>query len=392
MRETVRTLLIDSNGLTWKSIFADTILKGILGLSSSSPLGRRLEACQIGQALLGERNKSLSYVLDWREAICERNELDVEVCNITNLVESRKFFRKLRQYPLIIVLHSIGDNMSLLLNKVGFFQERRGKIVFFVGNEYNLLDDKIGFLKSVKADFICSQLPVEAAQWLYEECADSKVLLTPHALNPRVYFPIPDSARTIDIGFIGDFYHYLTGDTERTHLVQFFQQHGRDHELTCGLRTKRLPRTEWAQFLRTCHGILGAESGTYYLDRTGQKIKAAKEYVRSHSKATFPEVYEKFFKNSVNPISGKAISSRHFEPIGTKTCQILIEGHYNGILKPDEHYISVKKDLSNIEEVIRRFKDVSYRTDMVEKTYEFIIASHTYKHRVETLLKTVLGE
>ena len=333
MKETVKTLLIDTNGLTWKSILADTILKGKLGLSQSSPFIKRLQAYQIGRQLFGQRNESLSYVLDWREAICDRDELDVDVCNMTNLFEYRESLRKLRQYPLIIILHATtGDNMSLLQRKVNWFQERRGKIVVFVGNEYSLLEDKISFLKSVRADFICSQLPPEAAHWLYEKCKDSIVLPMPHALNPRVYFPILNSARDIDIGFIGDFYHHLIGDMERTDLVEFFQRHGKDYQLTCDIRSRRLPRSEWAQFLRACHGILGAESGTYYLDRKGEKIEGATEYVRSHSNATFSEVYKLWFENSVNHISGKAISSRHFEPIGTKTCQILIEGHYNGIL------------------------------------------------------------
>jgi spore maturation protein CgeB len=125
------------------------------------------------------------------------------------------------------------------------------------------------------------------------------------------------------------------------------------------------------------------------LDRTGQIIEDVKKYVKGHPEVSFEEMYDLFFKNRQNPVSGKAISSRHFEPIGTKTCQILIEGDYNGILKPDEHYISVKKDLSNIGDVIQRFKDDSYRKAMVERTYEYVMDGHTYRHRVNTLLRTI---
>ncbi len=88
-------------------------------------------------------------------------------------------------------------------------------------------------------------------------------------------------------------------------------------------------------------------------------------------------------------MSGKAISSRHFEPVGTKTCQILIEGHYNGVLVADEHYIAVRKDLSNIADAVQRFKDDGYRRAMVDRTYEHVMSAHTYRHRVEQLVAAV---
>ena len=89
--------------------------------------------------------------------------------------------------------------------------------------------------------------------------------------------------------------------------------------------------------------------------------------------------------------AAKAISSRHFEPIGTRTCQILVEGDYNGILKADEHYIAVKKDLSDIDDAIEQFKDDRCRTRIVQQAYDFVINNHTYDHRVAGLLDRVVG-
>jgi len=393
MKERIRTLVIDANGSTWKAVVADTLLKGVLGLSASATLQESLPAGSSLRNLLGYRNESLSYVVDWRDALCEAPQLEVEVCNISNLVEYSRFLRRISHYSVIIILHSAtGDNMSILLKSSEWLKKRRGKLVVFVGNEYNLLADKIKFIRSVEAEYVCSQLPFEAARWLYADCTRSKILAIPHALNPKLYYPDPRSNRTIDIGFIGHLYHTFIGDRERTDLIQFFQRNGNRLGVSCDIRTQRLPRGEWAQFLRACKGILGAESGTYYLDRTGQVIEDVKKYVKIHPDASYEGVFEKFFRNRSSPVSGKAISSRHFEPIGTKTCQILIEGDYNGILKPNEHYIGVRRDLSNIDDVIRRFNDDSYRMSMVERSYDYIMASHTYKHRVDTLLKAVLGE
>jgi len=393
MRETVRTLLIDADGLTRKAIAADTFLKGMLNLSPVSPLAVWMRSYRIGQHVWGPRNDFLSYVLDWREAICEAPELEVDVCNATNLVHYRQSLKKIKQYALTVILHSAtGDSVSLLRGRTEQLNDRRGKLVVFVGNEYNLLDQKINFLKTVNADYICSQLPEEAANWLYQECVGSRVLSLPHALNPKVYFPIPEVDQVVDFGFIGDLYHDLIGDRERTDLIRFFIDRGKELGLTCDIRSQRLPRAQWVDFLRRCKGMLGAESGTYYLDRTGQRIEGARQYVKTHRKALFEEVHSLFFKGATNTISGKAISSRHFEPVGTRTCQLLIEGKYNGILKANEHYIPVKRDLSNIEEAVRKFKDDAYRLLIANKAYEYVLSSHTYKHRVDSLLKLVLGE
>ena len=97
-------------------------------------------------------------------------------------------------------------------------------------------------------------------------------------------------------------------------------------------------------------------------------------------------MFDRFFRGQQRGVSGKAISSRHFEAIGAKACQILIEGEYNGILQADVHYISVKKDMSNIDDAIERLRNVDYRTAMVDRTYDYVISAHTYQHRVNSLV------
>ncbi len=387
MKDSIKTLLLDANGLTWKAVLADTILRGLMSVPYDFPRRKTSIPSSFLYSILGVRNESLSYVLDWKESLCEAAQLEVDVCNITNLVEYFRYLRAISHYSLIIILHSAtGDNMSILLKTAEWFKKRRGKLVVFVGNEYNLVAHKLRFILSVEADYVCSQLPIEAARWLYAGCTKSKIVAIPHALNPKLYSPNPYSGRITDIGFIGNLYHTFIGDMERTNLIQYFQRNSEDLGVSCDIRTRRLPREDWAQFLRSCRGTLGAESGTYYLDRKGKVVDDVKKYVRGHPEVSFQEVYKLFFKNHMSTVSGKAISSRHFEPIGTKTCQILIEGYYNGVLLPDDHYISVKKDLSNINDVICRFRDEDYREKMVERTYEYVMDCHTYRHRVETLL------
>jgi hypothetical protein len=390
MKDRIRTLLLEANGLTWKAILADTAIRGILRMSPLNGSPYRLSRSTVFRSLLGDRNESLSYVIDWREAFCDAPELDVDVCNISNLVAYNKYLGRITEYPLVVILHSAtGDSMSLLLKTVNQLNRRRGKLVVFVGNEYNLMVEKLDFIRLAEAEYVCSQLPVAAARWLYSDCTHSQIVPMPHALNPKLYTPGPDARRITDIGFAGDFYHALIGDVERTNLIRFFEEQGNRFGFVCDIQARRFPRVEWAHFLRCCKGVLGAESGSYYLDKTGQVLEHARRYVRKHPDAGFEDVYKRFFKGQSAAVSGKAISSRHFEPVGTKTCQILIEGTYNEILVADEHYIRVRKDLSNIDEAIYQFRDEGYRKVMVNKTYEYVMDGHTYRHRVSQLLSTI---
>ena len=41
----------------------------------------------------------------------------------------------------------------------------------------------------------------------------------------------------------------------------------------------------------------------------------------------------------------------------TKTAQILVEGRYSGVLEPERHYLPVRRDFSNLDEVLERARD-----------------------------------
>jgi hypothetical protein len=395
MRERVKTLLLYASGPTrWPAITRDTVLHGVLGLREDDVLASSRPATRLLTQTLRRRAHygSLSYMRDWHDAFCASPALDVDTCNATNLLDYASARRKIREYPLVVVLHSVaGDSLSLLRRTQDWFTERRGKLLVFLGNEYDLIPEKIGFLRAVEADYVATQLPLDAARWLYAACDRSQILPAPHALNPEAYRPDPSSTRSVDIGFVGDLYHYFIGDQERTGIVQFFQAEGAALGLSCDIRTKRMPRSQWAEFLNGCKGIIGAESGTHYLERTDQTKNAVQSYLKAHPQASFDEVFQRFFRDYPHPVSGKAISSRHFEPIGTHTCQILLEGRYNDILVADEHYLALKKDFSNIQNVVERFKDESHRTAMVKRTREYVLAEHTYQHRVRSLVDAIFA-
>ena len=76
----------------------------------------------------------------------------------------------------------------------------------------------------------------------------------------------------------------------------------------------------------------------------------------------------------------------------TGTCQVLLEGDYNGILLPEVHYIAVKKDYSNLDRVLLTMRDEQARQAIVRRAYQDIVASGawTYGRFVEDVLAAAL--
>jgi Glycosyl transferases group 1 len=374
-------------------LFVDTVLRGVFRYKDGDkpPSGlHRFGRISLLFSELRDVNARLSYVADWRDAFRRSSHLELEVCNINNLLHLARCLLRIREYDLIIVSHAAaGDDISVLNRIRSPLQRRRCKLVMFIGNEYDILDDKIAFIRGVNAEYICSQLPLAAARYLYQECTGSTILEMPHALNPDVYHVL-NRRRHLDIGFVGDMYWPFVGDRERTDLIEWFEQNGAAYGLVCDIRKDRLTRENWNRFLNTSKAIIGAESGTYYLNDRGRLLDRARAYnLFENQRADFDEVFERFFRGQPRAVSGKSISSRHFEAIGAKACQILLEGGYNGLLEADKHYIAVKKDLSNITDAIDRFRDASYRSEMVERTYEYVLSKHTYQHRIDSLINRI---
>ncbi|MGI6454045.1 MAG: glycosyltransferase family protein [bacterium] len=391
MSEAIHTLLLSANGVGWKKVLSDTVVRGVLHDPRNwEELPESWKRRNFFRQIYGQRYETLSYLKDWHDAFIQNRHLVIDDCNINNLIHYGGCLRNIRKYDFIVVLHSAtGDNLGLLLKTTAFFQKRRGILLVLVGNEYNLLSNKRKFINDTEADYIGSQLPIDTARWLYSDCIRSRVIETPHALNPDLYHPLPALERTVDIGFIGDFYSYAIGDVERSTIIRFFRENGQSYGLNCMIRQKRLPAVEWNRFLNQCKGIAGAESGTYYLEKDDRTMTAVQDYLRKYPAASFEEVYERFYQNYQNPVNGKALSSRHFEPIGTKTCQVLLEGYYNGILEAGKHYISVKRDFSDIADAIAQFKDADYRNQIVQTAYQYVLENHTYHHRVKSILKEI---
>ena len=148
----------------------------------------------------------------------------------------------------------------------------------------------------------------------------------------------------------------------------------------------------WYRFLARCKYTLGVEGGTSILDRDGSFRVATERYLAQHPDASFEEVEAACFPGVDGTFRGYAISPRHLEACASRTCQILTEGSYNGILEAGRHYIPVRRDFGNADEVLELVRRDEVRREITENAHRDIVASgrYTYRSFVETVMSRSL--
>jgi Glycosyl transferases group 1 len=246
----------------------------------------------------------------------------------------------------------------------------------------------------------------------------------------------PD-ARPIDLGSRVTRYIPHLGDNDRNRIADAFIKIGRERGLKIDISNDRFNRSGWANFLNLCKGTVSTEAGSWFLEKDDTTVEAVRQYVfkqaggilvgydsrlwpivqllpsrarqmlkrivravgflvtyetLANTAHSYDEIHDRFFKDRPSPsVYGKCISSRHFDAIGTKTCQIMFRGRFNDILRPNQHYFALDHDLSNLEEVLARFSDLTQRLAVVENAYSHVMEGHTYAHRMRLLYDILLS-
>ncbi|MGB2297755.1 MAG: hypothetical protein ACPH4N_02220 [Flavobacteriaceae bacterium] len=389
----ISTLLIFSPGGSRRDIFIQTYLQSLVSkIDNSLHKINKASNTKLQKVISSLINpyESLSYINDWIDAFVKHKSLDVTLLNIANRNHANKILNQnINDFELIIFSHSVmGDNIELISPFQDQILTRKAKLISFIGNEYDLIPEKKKVLKDFKVDYLASQLPKDAMDFLYSEFPNR--ISAPHALNESLYCP-PKTHKIYDFVFNGAKFGKFIGDEDRTKIINKISA------LTSHCHNKinigknvNLQRHLWINLLQKGKATIGAESGTNFLDKNGILIQRAKTYEIDNPGCSLDEIINNVYRNcELEFISGKAMSSRHMEPIGTKTCQILLEGDYNGILKPNEHYIQIKKDFSNVGDALEIYFNDSKRHEIIEKAFTFALENHTYKHRIDSILDKI---
>jgi hypothetical protein len=206
------------------------------------------------------------------------------------------------------------------------------------------------------------------------------------------------NARPIDIGYRAYNAPYCWGrhGLKKREIAGIFREFADKRNLILDISTREedtFTGDDWFKFLLRCKYQIGAESGVSILDRDGSIHKRTLEYLAVHTDAGFEETEKECFPGSDGSVKLFAISPRHLEACMTKTCQVLMDGDYSGVLIPWKHYIPIKEDYSNIDEVLEIVEKDALRTEITGNAYRDIVESGKYSYAsfANTIVDTCLA-
>ncbi|MCA9840528.1 MAG: hypothetical protein KC475_00295, partial [Cyanobacteria bacterium HKST-UBA03] len=145
--------------------------------------------------------------------------------------------------------------------------------------------------------------------------------------------------------------------------------------------SKRIYGDAWYDFVMSSRATLGTESGCNVFDFDGVLLPTIQAALSETPDLSYKAIHEKWLAPLEGQIMMNQVSPRIFEAIACRTALVLFEGTYSGVVEPDIHFIPLKKDFSNLDDVLAKLEDIPYLEQMTERAWVDVIESGRYSYR-----------
>ena len=148
----------------------------------------------------------------------------------------------------------------------------------------------------------------------------------------------------------------------------------------------------WFSFIASARAVLGSESGASAIDTRGELVAAERTMLDERPDLTFAEFDAAMPAGWDGQLPG-SVGPRHLEAAAAKTCQVLVEGGYDGVLEPEVHYLPVRPDGSDADAVAERLTDHKLVEETAARAYADLVLSGRYGYAaLAAQLERVLEE
>ncbi len=266
------------------------------------------------------------------------------------------------------------------------------KIAFFQ-DEYNHCKERFKFIEESDISIVFSLLRDSEHKKVYFDNTNVKKVKTTLAgyvdkslIKKSKSYSKKNKNRYIDVGYRArplPFYMGL-GAQEKTNIGIKFLNLAKEKNINLDIKLgeeDRLYGEDWNRFLASCKSMLGVEAGVSIFDIDGSIREETEKYIKINPNADFMEVHENLLKSNEDNIHYRMLSPRIFEAVAFKTLLILFEGEYSKLLEPGVHYLELKKDFSNLEDVLIRLADQKEVNKITDKAFNDLIQSGKYSYK-----------
>ena len=267
-----------------------------------------------------------------------------------------------------------------------------GLTVAFVQDEYQETLRLRHALRDLDVKLVFTCVPEDKISWVYppEEFGDVRFVQVLTGYVPdRLRHVARHQLRAVDsrpnwIGYRGrqlghcwgDLAHYKVeiGKRFKTACVDL----GVPHDIAW-TEQARIYEDEWYGFLTSCRATLGTPSGCNVFDWDGSLERHFRYLIKRQPDLTYEE-YRPVIAERESEIDMGQISPRVFEAAALGTVLVMLESDYGGVVTAGEHYIPVRADFSNVEDVIDQLRDVQRLTEVADAAHEHLIASGSWSY------------
>lgn len=264
----------------------------------------------------------------------------------------------------------------------------RGPKLLFAQDEYDNVETARRWMERLGIDALFTNVPQESLNLVYPRDRFAKVDFIPTLTgyvpeDPALdAFAMPMAERTLRIAYRGRSLPHQYGALGREKYTIGLDM--RRLALARGVAAdievaedKRIYGADWYRFIGSARATLGTESGCNVFDFDGELRKLARE----HEDMPFELFAERYLKEHEGLVKMNQISPKIFEAIRLRTALVLFEGEYSGVVRAGEHYIPLKKDYSNVDDVFAQLEDVAALEAMTDRAYRDVVATGQYALR-----------
>lgn len=337
-------------------------------------------------------NAEASTVIDHLEAFGRYSRHRVQYLSFLRRLPARL---DLARFDVIIIHYTIavGFGPQHFLSpdaraRIGAFD---GLKVQFLQDEYRDVNMVTATLRDLGTEVLFTCFPEREIEKVYPAAAlpgvrkvNNLTGFVPERLLARR--PRPIAARPIALGYRARIPPFWLGrlGAEKWQIVDKFKAHVPADRLRMDLsyaESDRIYGEKWIEFVSSCKAMLGVESGASVIDFSGELRNTVDQYVRAAPGASFEEVDGRFLRAHEEHVRMNQISPRCFEAAALGTAMVLYEGEYSGVLEPGRHYIPLRKDFQNIDEVVRALKDDRLLQDMADRARSEVAENPKWSYR-----------
>ena len=271
-------------------------------------------------------------------------------------------------------------------------QKYHGIKLLFIQDEYEGTEIARTWLDKIYFDIVYTCIPNESIEKIYPKYrfpSTQFIQVLTGYISENLYierFATPLSKRKIDIAYRGRALPPIYGNLghEKYKIGVDVKRISTQYDLKVDIEVeahKRIYGDDWYKFLGSARATLGTESGSNIFDVDGSLQKSIEELIKKDPESSYEDIHKKILHNHEKQVSMNQISPKIFEAIQLKTALILFEGTYSNVISPGVHYIELKKDYSNIEDVFDKIKCDDTLERMTSCAYNDVVLSGKYSYK-----------